>query len=57
MSEKNIQARKSYWANVDPAERSKRMRDIAKKRQAGMTFKQKRDHAMKMVEARKKIKN
>lgn len=52
MSEKNVTARKSYWANMDPVEKSRRMREIAKKRQSGMTFKEKRDHAMKMVKAR-----
>lgn len=33
-------------------ERSHRMREIALKKQKGMTFKQKRDHSMKMVAAR-----
>ena len=56
MTEKNTLARKTYWAEMDPDVRSKRMREIAKKKQSKLTFKQKRDHAMKMVEARRKKK-
>jgi hypothetical protein len=54
MSEKNAAARKSYWENLSPEERSNRMRAIATSRQKKMTFKQKRDHALKMVAARHK---
>ena len=52
MSEKSSSARKSYWANLSPEERSIRMSSIAKSRQKKMTYKQKRDHALKMVAAR-----
>lgn len=53
MSEAHTKARKSYWSNLPQEEKSKRMREIARKRQKGMTFKQKRDHALKMVQARR----
>ncbi len=56
MSEKNKLARLEYWANMTPEERSKRMSAIAKAKQKKLTFKQKRDHALKMVAARKKAK-
>lgn len=53
MSDKNIAARKAYWASLTDQERSERMRKLAVSRQKKMTFKQKRDHALKMVAARK----
>lgn len=53
MSEKNTAARKAYWASLTDEERSERMRKLAVGRQKKMTFKQKRDHALKMVAARK----
>lgn len=53
MSEKVSLARKAYWASMDPAKRSQRMRAIATSRQKKMSFKQKRDHALKMVLARR----
>lgn len=56
MSEKNKLARKSYWASIPPEERSRRMREIAIKRQKGLSFKQKREHALKMRAARGKAK-
>jgi hypothetical protein len=56
MSEKNILARKAYWAAMSPEEKSARMRKIALGRQKKLTFKQKRDHAMKMVAARRAVK-
>jgi len=54
--EKIQSARQSYWAKMTPQERSQRMRAIALKKQAGLTFKQKRAHALKMVAARRKAK-
>ena len=54
MSLKNAEGRKGYWARMDPEERSARMRAIAIARQKKMTFKQKRDHALKMVEGRRR---
>ncbi len=53
MSEKNVAARKAYWASMTEEERSAKMRALATGRQKKMTFKQKRDHALKMVAARK----
>ena len=52
MSENHTLGRKKYWASMTPEQRSLRMADIAKKRQKKLTFKQKRDHALKMVKAR-----
>lgn len=52
MSEKHTIARQNYWASFTAEERSARMKEIAKKRQKAMTFKEKRDHALKMVAAR-----
>lgn len=54
MSEKNVAARKAYWASITPEERSARGSAMATKKQQKMTFKQKRDHALKMVAARRK---
>ena len=52
MSENHVLGRKKYWASLSPEQRSARMADIAQKRQKKLTFKQKRDHALKMVAAR-----
>lgn len=52
--EKVVSARKAYWATMTKQERSQRMRDIAKKKQANLTYKQKREHALMMVAARGK---
>ena len=54
MSEKNSLARKAYWERMTIEEKAQRMSSIAKKKQKNLTFKQKRDHAMKMVNARTK---
>lgn len=54
MTIKNTQARKAYWASMTPQQRSERMRAIAVSRQKKMSFKAKRKHALKMVEAKKK---
>ena len=54
MTEKNSLARKTYWERMTVEQKSERMRSIAKKKQKNLTFKQKRDHALKMVAARKK---
>lgn len=54
MSEKNSLARKAYWESQSPEKRSLRASNIAKKKQSLLTFKQKRDHALKMVEGRKR---
>ncbi len=51
-TEKQTAARKAYWARMTPEQRSERMRKIAIKKQSLLTFKQKRDHALKMVAAR-----
>lgn len=56
MSEKNVNARKDYWAKMDPVEKTRRMRDIAKKRQSSMTFQERRLHSLKMVKARQEKK-
>ena len=53
MSERHTAARQTYWRNMDPLTKSQRMRDLALIRQKQMTKKQKRDHALKMVAARK----
>jgi hypothetical protein len=54
---KKIQsARKEYWASMTPEQRSARMREIAKKKQAKLTYKEKRAHALKMVAARNRPK-
>lgn len=53
MSEAHKAARKAYWAAMTPEQKANRMRAIAITRQKNLTFKQKRDHALKMVEARK----
>ena len=54
MSEKNASARKAYWDRMSPEERTARMAAIARTRQSKMTFKQKRDHALRMVEGRRR---
>jgi hypothetical protein len=54
MSEKQVIARKSYWATLSPEVRSARMSLVAKAKQKKLTFKQRRDHAMRMVAARAK---
>lgn len=56
MSEKQKETRKKYWASITPAQRSQRMRDIAKKRQAKLSFEERRQIAIKMVMARRKKK-
>lgn len=56
MSEKHSAARKAYWASMSPEEKILRMRSIAQSRQKKMSFKQRRDHALKMVAARRKKK-
>lgn len=53
MSEANKAARKAYWAAMTPEERTNRMRKVAVTKQKGMTFKQKRAHALMMVARRK----
>lgn len=53
MSEKLSLARKAYWEAMDPEIKSARMRDMASKKQKNMSFKQRYDHSMKMVEARR----
>ena len=55
VNEKISIARKNYWNAMTVEERSNRMRDIAKKKNAKMTFKQRREHALMMVAARRKI--
>lgn len=54
MSEKHLAARAEYWASVPKEERVALMREVAKKKQSKMTFEQKRAHALKMVEARRR---
>jgi hypothetical protein len=56
MSEKHTAARIKYYADMDPQERSARMAAMAHTRQSKLTFKQRRDNAMKMVEARNRNK-
>lgn len=52
-TEAQTASRKAYWARMTPEQRSARMRAIALTKQKKLTFKQKRDHALKMVEARR----
>lgn len=53
-TEKQTASRKAYWARMTPEQRSERMRKIAITKQSKLTFKQKRDHALKMVAARQR---
>jgi hypothetical protein len=52
MSDKHSIASKARWAGVSKEDRSARMRAIAITRQAGLNKKQKRDNAMRMVQAK-----
>jgi hypothetical protein len=52
MSEKHTIARKTYWSKMSKEEKSRRMRAIALTRQKNMTFAQRREHSLKMVQAR-----
>jgi len=54
MSEKHLAARAEYWASVPKENRAALMREVAKKKQSKLTFAQKRAHALKMVEARRR---
>jgi hypothetical protein len=52
MSENHISARKKYWATISEEDRSNRMRELAFKKNKALTFKQKRDHSLKMLAAK-----
>jgi len=47
------EAKKRYWSKISPEERSNRMRIIATIKNKKMTPKERIDHALKMVRARK----
>jgi peptide methionine sulfoxide reductase MsrA len=53
MSEKHTSARQLYWSQMDPETKSKRMADIATKRQSKLTKAQRRAIAMKLVAAKR----
>jgi hypothetical protein len=48
------QAKKDYWKNITPEERSSRARRIALIKQSKMTQKEKTDHARMMLKAKNK---
>lgn len=54
MSEKHSIAGKKRWIGVSDEERSKKMSDLAKLKQAKMSFAQKRKHALMMVKVKAK---